>query len=104
MLDSQHQRIQDAINENVRLRAELENTNLQILALRVEAFKELPLRYLDPTFTLFELQQVSEVLTGVRWQRDAFRRRAVASGLIRAVGKDKQTAGRPASLYEPVSA
>jgi 8-oxo-dGTP diphosphatase len=55
---------------------------------------------LPPTFTLLELQRVHETVLGRAQNKDSFRRRMLASGLLAATGK--MQAGvehRPAELY-----
>jgi 8-oxo-dGTP diphosphatase len=51
-------------------------------------------------FTLRELQNIHETILGRRLNKDSFRRRLSASGLIEATGRLEQEVGhRPAELY-----
>jgi 8-oxo-dGTP diphosphatase len=51
-------------------------------------------------FTLRHLQEVHETILGERLNKDSFRRRMLASGLLRPTGKSEGRVGhRPAALY-----
>lgn len=55
---------------------------------------------LPPAFTLFQLQQVVEALSGTRLHKQNFRRLIISGGLVEATGQfESQTGGRPAELY-----
>ena len=55
-------------------------------------------------FTLRELQRVHEVVLGQAQNKDSFRRRMLATGVLRATGTYEQdTPYRPAELYEFVA-
>lgn len=55
---------------------------------------------LPPTFTLRQLQDIHEVLLGRRLNKDAFRRRMLASGQLAPTGQREEEVGhRPAELY-----
>jgi 8-oxo-dGTP diphosphatase len=55
---------------------------------------------LDETFTLFDLQRVHEAILGRSINKDSFRRKILAGGLVRASGKLQAGVGhRPAELY-----
>ena len=55
---------------------------------------------LPPTFTLRRLQEVHETLLGRALNKDSFRRRMLASGLLEATGERESEVGhRPAELY-----
>jgi 8-oxo-dGTP diphosphatase len=55
---------------------------------------------LGETFTLFELQRVHETVLGRPVNKDSFRRRQLASGLLEATGEVETGVGhRPAELY-----
>jgi 8-oxo-dGTP diphosphatase len=55
---------------------------------------------LPDEFTLFELQHIHEAVLGQKLNKDSFRRRVLASGLIEDTGKRRGgTAYRPAALY-----
>lgn len=69
-----------------RLRATLQYTNL--------AHPLLP-----SAFTLAELQAAYEAILGRRLDRRNFRRKVLALGLLRAVGRSRRGAHRPAALY-----
>lgn len=69
-----------------RLRAKLQYTNL--------AYTLLP-----PSFTLGELQSLYEAILGRRLDRRNFRRKVLSLGLLRALGRVRRGAHRPAALY-----
>lgn len=70
-----------------RLRGKLEYTPI--------GFQLLPKR-----FTLLELQRVHETVLGKRINKNAFRRKMIASGMLRATGELQDSVGhRPAELY-----
>jgi 8-oxo-dGTP diphosphatase len=70
-----------------RLRAKVEHTPI--------GFELLPDR-----FTLAELQRVHETILGRALNKDSFRRRMVASGMIEATGGFQEAAQhRPAELF-----
>jgi len=55
---------------------------------------------LPPTFTLLQLQDVHQTVLGKRLNKDSFRRRLLATGLLEATGERQQDVGhRPAALY-----
>ncbi len=55
---------------------------------------------LPPTFTLRRLQDVHETILGRGLNKDSFRRRMLASGLLEATGEREREVGhRPAELY-----
>jgi 8-oxo-dGTP diphosphatase len=55
---------------------------------------------LGDTFTLLELQRVHETVLGRPLNKDSFRRRMLASGLLDATGRTQQAVEhRPAELY-----
>jgi 8-oxo-dGTP diphosphatase len=55
---------------------------------------------LPETFTLRALQDVHEAVSGVRTNKDSFRRRMLASGQLEATGEREGAVGhRPAELY-----
>lgn len=55
---------------------------------------------LPETFTLLDLMTVHETLLGRPLNKDSFRRRMLASGLLEATGEKQQDVGhRPAELY-----
>jgi 8-oxo-dGTP diphosphatase len=71
-----------------RLRGKLEYTPL--------GFELLPER-----FTLRQLQEVHETILGKQLNKDSFRRKMLASGMLKATGKlETGTDYRPAELYE----
>jgi 8-oxo-dGTP diphosphatase len=56
---------------------------------------------LPERFTLFELQRVHETVLGRTVNKDSFRRRMLASGLLEASGEMQEDVGhRPAELYQ----
>lgn len=69
-----------------RLRAKLEYTNIVYSLLPME-------------FTLGELQQVYEVILGHALDRRNFRKKILATKLLRPLGKQRRGAHRPAALY-----
>jgi 8-oxo-dGTP diphosphatase len=69
-----------------RLRAKLAYTNI--------VYGLLP-----PEFTLGELQDIYEVILGRRLDRRNFRKKILASGLLRALPKQRRGPHRPAALY-----
>jgi 8-oxo-dGTP diphosphatase len=50
-------------------------------------------------FTLGELQEVYEIILGRRLDRRNFRKKILASGLLRALSRQRRGAHRPATLY-----
>ena len=55
---------------------------------------------LPETFTLLDLMQVHETVSGRPQNKDSFRRRMLSSGLLEATGERQQDVGhRPAELY-----
>ena len=55
---------------------------------------------LPETFTLRQLQEVHETILGRRLNKDSFRRRMLASGLLKGTGKRQGEVGhRPAELF-----
>jgi 8-oxo-dGTP diphosphatase len=69
-----------------RLRAKLAYTNIVYGLLPVE-------------FTLGELQGIYEIILGRRLDRRNFRKKILASGLLRALRKQRRGAHRPAALH-----
>lgn len=69
-----------------RLRAKLAYTNL--------VYTLLP-----PAFTLGELQAMYEAVLGRRLDRRNFRKKMLALGLLRPLGRQRRGAHRPAALY-----
>jgi 8-oxo-dGTP diphosphatase len=64
------------------------------------SYVPLGLALLGETFTLLELQQVHEAVLGRALNKDAFRRKVIASGWIRPTGKAQSgVVHRPAELY-----
>lgn len=64
------------------------------------SYVPLGLALVGDTFTLLELQQVHEAVLGRSLNKDAFRRKIVASGWIRPTGKSQSgVVHRPAELY-----
>jgi 8-oxo-dGTP diphosphatase len=62
-------------------------------------------RLLPDVFSLRALQQIHEVISGRRFNKDSFRRRMLASGQLRATGKRLSDVGyRPPELYRFVDA
>jgi 8-oxo-dGTP diphosphatase len=56
---------------------------------------------LGDTFTLLELQRIHETVLGRSVNKDSFRRRMLASGLLKATGRSQTGVGhRPAELYK----
>jgi 8-oxo-dGTP diphosphatase len=56
---------------------------------------------LGETFTLLELQRIHETVLGRSVNKDSFRRRMLASGLLKATGRAQTGVGhRPAELYK----
>jgi 8-oxo-dGTP diphosphatase len=59
---------------------------------------------LPDTFTLRQLQVVHETILGHRVNKDAFRRRMLATGVLQPTGAREQAVGhRPAELYRFVT-
>ncbi len=55
---------------------------------------------LPDEFTLFELQHIHETVLGHNINKDSFRRKMLASGLVEETGRRRGgTAYRPAALY-----
>jgi len=69
-----------------RLRAKLEYTNI--------VYSLLP-----PEFTLGELQEVYEIILGRALDRRNFRKKILATGLLRALARQRRGPHRPATLY-----
>ena len=73
------------------------------------AYSTLPARLLPPTFTLPEMQQVYETVTGERLDQSSFRRKIAELGAVEPViGETRRssTVRRPAQLYrlaEPIA-
>ena len=64
-----------------------------------ESFFSVPPEY-PPSFTLHQLQQVVEALSGTRLHKQNFRRLMVSGGFVEPTGAfESQTGGRPAELY-----
>lgn len=63
-------------------------------------YRPIVFELLPPSFTLFQLQQVVEALSGTRLHKQNFRRLIISGGLVEATGRfESQTGGRPAELY-----
>ncbi len=63
-------------------------------------YRPIVFELLPPSFTLFQLQQVVEALSGTRLHKQNFRRLIISGGLVEATGLfESQTGGRPAELY-----
>ncbi len=61
------------------------------------------LRFLPETFTMAEYQAASECVLGLRLDKRNFRKKVVAAGRVRAIGRLRRDgAHRPARLYERV--
>lgn len=69
-----------------RLRAKLEYTNIVC-------------RLLPPEFTLGELQEAYEIILGRALDRRNFRKKILATGLLRALPRQRRGPHRPATLY-----
>ncbi|CAN5630328.1 NAD regulator [soil metagenome] len=54
---------------------------------------------LPDTFTLLQLQQVVEALSGTRLHKQNFRRLVERAGLVEGTGETAHTGGRPAELF-----
>jgi 8-oxo-dGTP diphosphatase len=95
----------EALNEQGQL-LPLAFDHSEILGLVVKrlrgklAYAPLGFELLPPRFTLRDLQGIHETILGRRLNKDSFRRRMLASGLIAATGKREDDVGhRPAELY-----
>ncbi|WP_448205929.1 NUDIX hydrolase [Azospirillum sp. sgz302134] len=63
-------------------------------------YRPIVFELLPPTFTLHQLQQVVEALSGERLHKQNFRRLMISGGLVEPTGQyESQTGGRPAELY-----
>ncbi|MDQ2106031.1 NUDIX hydrolase, partial [Azospirillum isscasi] len=63
-------------------------------------YRPIVFELLPPTFTLHQLQQVVEALSGERLHKQNFRRLMISGGLVEPTGRyESQTGGRPAELY-----
>nr|WP_211112289.1 hypothetical protein [Azospirillum soli] len=63
-------------------------------------YRPIVFELLPPTFTLHQLQQVVEALSGERVHKQNFRRLMISGGLVEPTGQfESQTGGRPAELY-----
>jgi len=63
-------------------------------------YRPIVFELLPPTFTLHQLQQVVEALSGARLHKQNFRRLMLTAGLVEPTGTyESQTGGRPAELY-----
>ncbi|MGQ9367149.1 NUDIX hydrolase [Azospirillum sp. A39] len=63
-------------------------------------YRPIVFELLPPTFTLHQLQQVVEALSGTRLHKQNFRRLMLAGGLVEPTGTfESQTGGRPAELH-----
>jgi 8-oxo-dGTP diphosphatase len=81
-----HQQILDYAVKNLRSRVENDSIRLRLL---------------PDFFTLTELQNAHEVILGSPLDKRNFRRKILASGIIKETGKRKKSAeGRPAMLYQ----
>jgi 8-oxo-dGTP diphosphatase len=63
------------------------------------AYSNIVYGLLPGEFTLGQLQEMYEIILGRALDRRNFRRKILASGLLRAVGRQRRGAHRPASLY-----
>lgn len=63
-------------------------------------YRPIVFELLPPTFTLNQLQQVVEALSGERLHKQNFRRMMISGGLVEPTGQfESQTGGRPAELH-----
>jgi len=63
-------------------------------------YRPIVFEVLPPMFTLLQLQQVVEALSGQLLHKQNFRRLMIGGGLVEATGTfESQTGGRPAELY-----
>ncbi len=63
-------------------------------------YRPIVFELLPPTFTLHQLQQVVEALSGERVHKQNFRRLMISGGLVEPTGSfESQTGGRPAELH-----
>ncbi|MCW2243852.1 NUDIX hydrolase [Azospirillum canadense] len=63
-------------------------------------YRPIVFELLPPTFTLNQLQQVVEALSGERLHKQNFRRLMISGGLVEPTGRfESQTGGRPAELH-----
>lgn len=63
-------------------------------------YSALGFQLLPPSFTLFQLQRLHEVVLGHGVNKDSFRRRMLATGQLEATGEMQEAVGhRPAALY-----
>ena len=63
-------------------------------------YRPIVFELLPPTFTLHQLQQVVEALSGERLHKQNFRRLMISGGLVEPTGQfESQTGGRPAELH-----
>ena len=74
-------------------------------ALRLEVGElRFPAQLLEPKFTLFELQAVSEIVLGRPLDKSSFRRRLDAAGCVEPVSGEMRTGPfRPAQLHRLVA-
>ena len=63
------------------------------------AYSNIVYGLLPGEFTLGQLQEMYEIILGRALDRRNFRRKILGSGLLRAVGRQRRGAHRPASLY-----
>lgn len=87
-------------------RLKLAFDHAQILRLAVERLRgkldyaPIGFELLPRTFTLRQLQTIHETILARKLNKDSFRRRMLASGLLKATGKLEENVGhRPAELY-----
>lgn len=63
-------------------------------------YRPIVFELLPPTFTLNQLQQVVEALSGARLHKQNFRRLMISGGFVEPTGAfESQTGGRPAELF-----
>jgi 8-oxo-dGTP diphosphatase len=79
--------------------AEMLGTAVQRLRGKLD-YSNVVFSLLPASFTLLRLQQVHEAILGRTVNKDSFRRRMLASGLLEATGERQRDVGhRPAALY-----
>jgi 8-oxo-dGTP diphosphatase len=95
-----------ALSDHERRKLPLAFDHADILGMAVKRLRgklnytPIGFQLLPPTFTLFALQSIHEAVLGHPLNKDSFRRRMLASGLLEATGERQQDVGhRPAELY-----
>jgi len=79
--------------------AEILGTAVQRLRGKLD-YSHVAFQLLPETFTLRHLQAIHETIQGRSLNKDSFRRRLLATGLLEATGeKERQVGYRPAALY-----